>query len=157
MQAKKFVACNGEIRRNCLAYITAIELTGKPQVTIAQTATKSARQRGLQYLWYDDIVNSGIGGERESTKESLDLACKWRWALPIWIRDDGDFASLFLLYSNKYKGDPAKMKYFIAQHVHTEQFTTSQMAEFLDEIHKHYATDLGISLTDPADLIQTQR
>ncbi|MCP4186026.1 MAG: hypothetical protein GY763_00320 [Gammaproteobacteria bacterium] len=157
MKAKKFVLFNGEIRRNCLAYINAIELTGKAQVTIAQTATKSARQRGLQHIWYSDIVNSGIGGERESTRESLDLACKWRWALPIWIRDDGNFASLFLLYSNKYKGDPAKMRYFVSHHVHTEQFTTSQMAEYMDEIHKHYSTELGVTLTDPGDLIQPQR
>ncbi|MCP4469536.1 MAG: hypothetical protein GY815_02430, partial [Gammaproteobacteria bacterium] len=107
MKAKKFVFLSGGLRRSWLGYIYAIGLTGKAQVPISQTATESARQRGLQHIWDSDIVNSGIGGERESTKENLDLACKWRWALPIWIRDDGDFADLFMLYSNKYKGDPA--------------------------------------------------
>jgi len=42
------------------------------------------------------------------------------------------------------------MKWFVDLRVHTEEFNTSQMAEYLTDKQRHYL-DLGFPLRDPED------
>ena len=124
-------------------------LDGTVKVTFSSAKDKSARQRGLQYIWYGDVVRSGVGGQNESSEERLHLASKYRWALPILIRDDDYFAELWLNYFEANQNDPKKLEWFVAHHVSTEALDQSQMAEYLHKFQDYYAHDLGVNLTDP--------
>jgi hypothetical protein len=144
-----YTLVNGNVRNNVMEQLFALPLDGTWAVVFHPVGSKSSRQRGLQHIWYDDILKSGIGGEHESGKDILDLACKYRWGLPIMIRDDDNFAELYLAYSKKYKSNPEKMTWFVKHNVHTEQFSQSQMAEFLTSIQNYYGIEKGVNLTDP--------
>jgi len=121
---------------------------GKLKVTISDAGTKSARQRGLQWIWYGDIAKSGKGGRHCDTPEGVHLVCKYRFALPIFIRDNGYFSDLWSIWYAAYKRDEKRILFFIDREVSTEEFSTSQMAEYLTEIQKDcYSKE--IVLTDP--------
>lgn len=149
MKAENYALVNGQIRKNVINRLMDLEVDGTVQVTIQSVGTKSARQRGLQHIWYNDIVKSGIGDHYDCDPELLDLKCKFKYGLPILVRDDEKMAELYLGYHKKFKGDPDRMMWFVKTHVHTEEFSKSQMAEYLTYIQNHYAIELGVNLTDP--------
>lgn len=149
MKAQSFALVNKKVLGNCMSGILEQPVDGTIQVTISQISSKSARQRGLQHIWYNDIVRSGVGDHYDNDKEMLDLKCKYKYGLPMMIRDDSNFAELYLAYNKKYGTNSEKMMWFVKTHVHTEQFTQSQMAEFLTSIKDHYAIEVGVNLTDP--------
>ena len=117
-------------------------------MTISNEGTKSAKQRGLQWIWYEDIVKAGIGGKHESDKNGVHLVCKYWFAVPILQRDDDFFAALYAGWRTNHKGDEAAILWFVDNHVSTEDLTVSQMAEYLTEIERHYL-DKGVNLTSP--------
>jgi hypothetical protein len=149
MKSESYALVNKKVLGNCMSDILERPIDGTIQITISQVTGKSGRQRGLQHIWYGDVIKAGIGDKYESDKELLDLKCKYRWGLPILIRDDTLFAELYLAYSRKFKSDPERMMWFVKTHVHTEQFTQSQMAEYLTMFRDYYGIDLGVNLTDP--------
>ena len=148
MKATKYYLINAQVKQNIIQHLNDLPLDGSVTVTISPTGSKSAKQRGLQHIWYNDVINSGLGGEYESDKESLDLYAKWRWCLDILCRDE-NFADMFLDYHAKHKDSKSKMRWFITNHVHTEDLSNNEMAEFLTEFQRHYS-ELGVNLTDPA-------
>ena len=81
MKAKRYALVNGQIRKNVVNEIMDLPADGTIEVTIAQLRTKSARQRGLQHLWYADVVKSGVGGEHESAEDLLDWASKYKFVV----------------------------------------------------------------------------
>ena len=149
MKAESFTLINNAEKEKAIKFLQSLEANGKLKVVVSSAGTKTARQRGLQYMWYTDVAKAGIGGKHEDTKEGVALLAKWRWAIPILIRDDEFFADLFAVYRDKWNDDEARMRYFIDVYVHTEQFNTSQMAEFLTEFQNHYSQ--LVNLTDPQE------
>jgi hypothetical protein len=148
MKALRFNLVNGQIRKNVINDLMDRPVDGTIMVTISGVADKSARQRGLQHIWYADVVKSGLGGEHESSADLLDLACKYKWCLPLMIIGDGNFAEVYNGYSKKYKSDPKKMLWFVKQFVHTEQLSNNEMASYLTSFRDHY-DEMGVNLSDP--------
>jgi len=151
MKTEKFTLINQFVLDNVMISLRNKELNGRVQVTISDTASKSARQRGLQWLWNTEVANSGKGGKHEDTKEGVHLVSKYRWCIPILIRDDPNFADLYLIWKQLYGGDEERMLWFTQTQVHTEKLSASQMAEFLTEYQRHYSSQ-GIELTNPDDM-----
>ena len=149
MKAEKFILHTEFIRENCIARINRIELDGKTMVTISNAGNKSSRQRGLQWRWYTDVAQAGIGGKHEDTKEGVHLVSKYRWAIPILIRDDPFFAEIYHAWFMRWDKDDERKMWFVDHMVHTEDFNTSQMAEFLTEFQQYYGPH--VNLTDPQD------
>ena len=148
MKAKIYTIVNKKVQQAALVDMLDRPMDGTVQVTISGVATKSARQRGLQHIWYNDVVKSGLGGEHESAEDLLDWACKYKWCLPLMIQGDENFAEVYLGYSKKYKMDPDKMKWFVKQFVHTEYLSNNEMATYLTKFRDHYDL-MGVNLTDP--------
>lgn len=149
MKAEKFILHTEFIRDNAIARINKIECDGKVMVTISNSGDKSARQRGLQWRWYTDVANAGIGGKHEDTKEGVHLVSKYRWAIPILVRDDHFFSEIYNAWFEACKNHDERKQWFVENQVHTESFNTSQMAEFLTEFQRHYGQ--YVNLTDPQD------
>ncbi|MCK5606150.1 hypothetical protein KAR91_29900 [Candidatus Pacearchaeota archaeon] len=148
MKAKTFSLASLNSMKAARVYLEGVVPNGKIKVTFSDAGTKSVKQRNLQWLWYTDKAKSGRGGRLGDTKENCHLEAKYRFAVPILLRDDSHFAALYLVYCNKYEGNQEMMLYFIDQHVSTEKFTVSQMAEFLTEFKNDCITS-GIDLSEP--------
>ena len=148
MKSKTFSLASLSSMKAAKAYLEGVIPNGKIKVVFSDAGTKSAKQRGLQWRWYTDKAKSGMGGRLGDTKENCHLEAKYRFAVPILLRDDAKFASLYLLYCNKYEGNQEMMLYFVDQHVSTEGFDVSQMAEYLTEF-KNDCVRSGIDLRDP--------
>lgn len=145
-----------ERARNLVAKQLSLEpADGTRKVTFSNAKDKSARQRGLQWIWYGDVVKSGLGGESEADKNELHLASKARWCLPIEIRDDDNFAEIYLDFHRRWHMQPEweeKFRWFCDKVVSTEDLDQSQMAEYLTEFKNHYGYEIGVELTDPDNM-----
>ena len=150
MKAKKFTLSSELIRDNAISELSNIELDGKTQAVISNTGSKSSRQRGYEWILYEAIAKSGKGGKHEDEKNGVHMVCKYRFAVPIFIRDDSFFAELWTIYRQLYGKDPERMEWYVAEFVHTEKLSTSQMAEYLTELINYY-TARGFELPEPQD------
>ena len=155
---------NEKARRLAQEQLAREPADGTRKVQFSGAKDKSTRQRGLQWIWYGDVVKSGIGGVDEESEQDLHLASKARWCLPIEIRDDDNFAEVYLAFHNRWHGTPlweAKFIWFVDRVVSTEDLNQAQMAEYLTAFRDHYGLDLGVDLTDPdargwANLLQQE-
>jgi hypothetical protein len=138
-------------RKTAMGQLMDLPADGSMKVVFSGAKDKSTRQRGLQWLWYGDVVKSGIGGRDEETENRLHLTAKYRWCLPIQVRDDDYFAALWLSYYEANKHDPRKLEWFVDHHVSTEDLNQAQMAEYLTNFQNYYALELGVNLTDPEE------
>lgn len=139
-------------RKHAINKVSEIPTDGSMKVTISGAKDKSTRQRGLQWMWYTDVVESGIGGQDEAAKDELHVKAKALFCLPIQIRDDDNFAGMYMDFHNRWHGMPqwdAKFWWFCDRVVSTEDLNQAQMAEFLTDFKNYYGYELGIELTDP--------
>ena len=150
MKAQSFFLIDVIRKQNAINAIQGLILDGKTKVTISDVGAKKPRQRGLQWIWYGDAANSGIGGEHEDTTNGVDLVSKYRWAIPILERDDELFSEIYCHFVKHYGADKVKMMQFVKDWVHTEKFSSSQMAEYLTNFQRYYV-EKGVNLTDPQD------
>lgn len=150
MKAETIYITTAEQQRKAVGRILELEVGSKYQVTIANAGSKTSRQRGYQWRLYTDISKSGLGGIDEETPNSVNIRCKREYAVPIFKRDDDFFRELFNAYERKFSHDPVRMNWFFENMVHTEDFNTSQMAEYITMIINYYAPK-GVPLTDPSE------
>ena len=150
MKQETFYLTNDGVLDNVLARIRRIPLDGKVKVVLSSVSGKRARQRGLQWMWYEDVAMSGIGGEHWDTKDGVHLISKYRFAVPILCRDDDMFAWLYGEWCKKHGTDKQAMLWFVDEHVTTEKFTSNQMAEYLTNFHDYF-TSHGVQLRNPED------
>ena len=152
MKNKPTYLVNEAARRKVINQLLDEPIDGTRKVTITNVGTKSSKQRGLQWIWYADVVKSGVGGRDEASEKRLHLVSKYRWCLPIQIRDDNMFADLWLEYYQRHckkTNASAYFEWFVDKHVSTEALDNSQMAEYLTKFRDHYALELGVNLSDP--------
>lgn len=149
MKAETYILLNKDVQKNAMARMFDVELNGRVKVTFSNAGSKKQNQRGLQYLWYSDIAKSGVGGEHEDTKEGVHLVCKYRFAVPILMRDDSDFRALWNGILKACNGDKKRIEYAVQYFVSTEK-EGFNMPEYLSDIERFYISK-GVRLTDPKD------
>ena len=89
-------------RRYALSLVGELPIDGNDGRSSSRlTSHPTAKQRRLRWLWMGEISQSGLG--KHDTKESVDLACKWQFALPILKRfwDDVLFHDKFIISLSK--------------------------------------------------------
>jgi len=91
----KTIKISSEREKNyALSLIQQMPADGSDTVIIKKTDNSStADQRRLQWLWYSELGASGIGSA--DTKESVHIESKWRFARPIYLRDDEVFGIIY--------------------------------------------------------------
>ena len=125
-----------------------LDLDGGHIVRIVSSGSKSARQRGYQWLLYRTIIKSGKGDS--DTEDELDARCKYR-ARDIWFAED-DFLSE--LFAHVVINHPTQIQKFVHEYLHTEHLSTSQMAQYLTSIIQFYGRH--IDLPRPEDMGLTE-
>ncbi len=155
MKAKNFYLISDMVQANAVKAIQDTVLDGKTKVTISSAGTKSQRQRGLQHIWYNDVVKSGVGGMLEESHNGVDSFAKRNFAMPIIKRDYEKYAGFMRIYDalaidNTAAHQAGFVNYFFHEHLHTEWFDTQEMAEFLTAFQNYYISH-GVNLSDPMD------
>lgn len=148
MKAKPFYLLSEQIRHNAIQAINAVELNGKTKVTLSDAGSKSARQRGLQWVWIGDVAEAGT-----QSKKQISISAKIEFGLPITLRNQEkykDFLDLYWTVHAAHGDDYEFMCFFFDKHFHTEDFDTNEMAQYLTAFEIHY-TSLGVELSDPID------
>lgn len=132
--------------------LEAEPVNGTRKVTFSGAKDKSSRQRGLQWIWYNDVVKSGLGGVDESDTKNLHRKAKALWCLPLQISGDDNFAEIYLDFHRRWHTQPEweeKFDWFIDNVVSTEKLNQAQMAEYLTAFKDYYGHEVGVNLTDP--------
>lgn len=153
MKAKSYYLISDQIANNACDDIQSRPRDGKTKVTISGAAKKSDRQRGLQWVWYKDVVDSGIGGDMEETTKKVSILAKLLFGLPIMranVEKYEEFIDLYLTVNQAKAMDEKAMHFFIHNSMHTEWFDTSEMAQFLTAFQVYYLNK-GATLSDPMD------
>lgn len=148
MKSEPYHLINEHVLNMAIMRLREIPLDGKTKLVISNAGDRSVRQNALYWLWNTFVANSGMGSY--DTKEAVHLASKMRWAIPILIRDDENFAALYAAWKQLYGSDPVRMEWFADMQVSTAIFTTHQMAEYLTDYQRFYLGH-GISLPLPED------
>ena len=81
------------------------------------------------------------------TKEDVHRAAKWRWAVPILLRDDEIFAHVWPALKEKYQENPEIMKWVVDEMVSTEGDGFA-IGEYLTDFRLYYEGE-GVALTQP--------
>ena len=151
-KSKQYYLLTELIRDNAIAQIKALPLDGKTKVSITAAANKSDRQRGLQWVWYGDVVKSGVGGIEEETTKSVSIKAKRNFAMPVIFKNPEKYECFLMLYEivKPHLPDPKFNDDFYHNHLHTEWFDTNEMAEFLTAFEDYYR-QRGVDLSDPID------
>lgn len=152
--SEHFFLVNEHVRDNAVTRILELPCDGKVRITIGASGSKSAKQRSLQWLWYTEVAKAGIGGKHEDTKNGVHLISKFRWAVPIWVRDDPFFADLWRAYSISFKDKHDRMEWFIDTQVTTEAFNTAQMGEYLTEFQRFYGDKVNLTIPQDRGLLE---
>jgi hypothetical protein len=150
MRQENFTLIDQFVLDNLIIRLRKITLDGKTRVSIGSAGSKSVKQRSFEWLLYEAIAKSGKGGKHEDEKNGVHLVCKYRFAVPIFIRDDSFFAELWTIYRQLYGADEERMLWMVSTQVHTEKLSVSQMAEYLTELINYYALR-GFELPQPED------
>ena len=146
MKAENFILVSHEVKKNLINRIMDIECDSKTKVTISNAGSKSQKQRGLQWRWYSEVAEAGIGSA--DTKERVHLESKYRWAIPILLRDDEIFVGIYEHFTAHYLDNKDMMMQFVDDYVHTERFNVSQMVEYLTDFERYWL-EKGVNLTNP--------
>lgn len=130
--------------------ITSLPADGSYKVAIGEDkSTRSASQRGLQWMWYTDISN--VTGE---TKEEVHERCKATHLKPILLRDDEAYRELVESLRKLYKsGDEATAIYLngaVIKLLSTTRLNETQMSEYLTCVEREHA-EQGMWLRRPDD------
>ena len=115
------------------------------KVVLSDSMSKSARQRGLQFRWYTDVVNSGFGSW--DNKDDLHTASKWKFARPILLRDDELFGAVWPELEKAFMQDKRTMKW-ISEHFLSTEGEGFAMHEYLSDFERYWR-DKGVALTIP--------
>jgi hypothetical protein len=135
----------------CRTMIEEMPADGSKTVIFKNTdASPTARQRRLQWLWYTEVAQSGLG--QDDTKESVHIRAKMMFAHPILMRDDEVYPVLYDTFKNAVKTSVNYAMYikdFADQYISTERLTKRQRAEYLTEFQRYWVVK-GVALTDPS-------
>ena len=137
-------------KRYCQTMLDECPLNGSRMVIFKNTPKDStAKQRRLQWLWYTEVSQSGLG--QDDTKEDVHTRAKMQFAHPILMRDDDVYPILYDTFKNAVKTSvnyALYIKDFASQYISTERFTKAQRAEYLTGFQRFWIMQ-GANLTDP--------
>ena len=146
MKPEHYFLGSNATRQVILQRISSLEIGETHyRITIADSMSKTVRQRGLQWLWYGDVVDSGFGSF--VNKDDLHIASKWKFARPILMRDDPMFAFVFPGLTEAHKADKKKMKWIADKFISTEGKDFA-INEYLSEFERYWRPK-GVHLTIP--------
>lgn len=112
-----------------------------------QKISRSAAQNALMWKWFTEI-----GQHTGQEKEEVADAYKERFLCHIFIRDDPGYAEMAMAIRTVRESDRASytaLRREVIRLTSSTKCSVAQMREYLDSIHRHATTELGVRLTEP--------
>lgn len=138
------------IRGNAIEAINLIPFSPLHEIVIRPYhQDRTTAQNSLMWKWLTDIGNS-LG----ETKDAVHIRYKGKFLVPIYIRDDPDYAatieSVRKVHRMGGKVEAIALYDAIVKLTSTTTATTAQFTEYLEDI-EHDAAGIGIILPRPED------
>lgn len=147
---KSIIVKSDQNKAYAKSLIDEMPLDGSMTVEIKKTPNDStAKQRRLQWLWYTEVSQSGLG--QDDTKEDVHVRSKMKFAHPILMRDDEVYPILYSTFQKAVKPSnnyALYIKDFATQYISTERLNRKQRAEYLTEFQRFWIMK-GVELTNP--------
>ncbi len=139
-----------EHKARALAIIGTMPIDPAHEVIIREAKKDiSAEQRGLYFKWMG-IIGEEIG----QTKDEMHYQCKDRHLVPIFCRDDIEYAemwsSMIAVRAAGMVKEADMLMHGIIKETSITRASVKQMAEYMNEIERESA-GLGIRLPHPDD------
>jgi len=150
MKAEQIYLLDQDKVREAIDKILVLETGNKYMVSISDASSKTTKQNNYQRRLCRDVANSGIGGRHEETADAVHRFCKYKFALPVILEKDENFAWLYESVKKELFNDEDKMIWFVDSQVSTMDFSVSEGAQYITDMINYYAPR-GAKLTDPAD------
>ena len=153
MKQRTFIVRDDEVIRTLVAFLETWPKDPPFEVIVRpHKINRSLLQNSLYWKWATVIAN-----EFGMTKEEIHEDLKRRLLVPIYERDDVQYAemihSLRKLYQQGFKQESQKLHAHVVRLTSTTNASVKQFAEYLTEIEKDMA-GRGISLPHPGDLYE---
>jgi hypothetical protein len=154
MRTRGYLIIDSEAQRDkARDWLDSVALEPAQMLTIRKYVKKDllkASQRQLYWLWMTDMQNTTVNLHAGHTKDSWHYRMKYRFLVPIYDRDNYDYALLLasigdVLHEGLIDAHAVLMKHVISETSITTA-TVSQFAEYLTEI-QCFCDDAGIRLT----------
>lgn len=143
MKKQAIICRTGELKARALFIIGALPVEPVFEVIIREYKKDiSAEQRGLYFRWMG-IMGNEIG----LTKNDMHLQCKEDHLVPIFTRDDQDYAEMVAAVRATGRANMWKK---IIKLTSITDANTAQMSEYMNEISRE-AAGLDIRLPHPDD------
>jgi hypothetical protein len=147
---KSIILKNQQSKLYCQSLIQESPDDGSITVEIKKTKKDStSKQRRLQWMWYTEIANSGLGSD--DNKNDVHTRAKWQFCRPILLRD----CEIFPIILNKFEetiqyaeNKSELYRIFSRDYISTERLSKSQRAEYLTDFQRYWASK-GVCLSDP--------
>lgn len=140
MKQKIIVSTEQHKARACMI-INSLPLDEPHEVVIRpHKRNRSAEQNA--YMW---LVETIMGAELGLTKEGMHDVHKREFLVPIFIRDDQDYAEMFFSIEQTPEPQRSILKREVVKLTSTTKANVAQMREFIDSILQQ-AGELGIRL-----------
>ncbi len=152
MQKESLIIRKEEEIQPCFAWIKELlNLHGPLEVVVSTEGQgRSVKQHRLYWLWCTELANH-LGLLKDEVHEIL----KRRFAVPIFTRDDPEYAAMILavkeIRKQGWEVQASSLAKKITKLTSTTDFKMDQMREYLTDI-EHYAAEVGARLTFPDDL-----
>jgi hypothetical protein len=148
---KSIIIKSEQTKLYCKSLIDEMPEDGTRTVVLKNTPTDStAKQRQLQWKWYTEVSQSGLG--QDDNKEGVHIRAKLMFAHPILMRDDDVYPILYGAFKDAVKTSAnygLYIKDFANQYISTERLTRKQRSEYLREFQRYWIGK-GVELTDPS-------
>jgi hypothetical protein len=154
MRTRGYLIIDSEAQRDkARQWLDSVPLEPAQMLTIRKYVKKDllkASQRQLYWLWLTDMQNTTINLHAGHTKDSWHFRMKHRYLVPIYERDNPDYALLLasigdVLHQGMMDAYTVLWKHVISETSITTA-TVSQFAEYLNDI-QCFCDDAGIRLT----------
>ena len=148
--SQSIILTDGETKQRAADMILAL-----PDIPVHQMQIKlhkvdrSLAQNGLYWVWLTIIA-----GERGQVKDEIHLECKKRFLIPIFERDNPEYAEMIQSVRTVWKSglhkDAHSLKRQIIKLTSTRDADTKQFTEYLNDIERD-AQEKGVWLPHPED------
>ena len=151
MQSHKLIINSNEVKSRALYMINNLDVEKPREVLIRDhKADRSAAQNSLMWKWI-----TVIGNDLGETKDELHERYKGQFLVPIYERDDPEYAEMISALRDLYQRDKIATNILYKQVVKltsTTKASVKQMTEYLGEIEGE-ARSLNIHLPHPDDYL----
>lgn len=145
----KVIIRDESTKQRAIQVINNIDTTEPQEMKLAAYKRNRSMSQNALYWKFVTVIANDLGNMKDLMHETL----KSKYLVPIYERDNEEYAEMFETVRELYRTNPKKAMHLRNQIVKLTSTTTAnivQFTEYLEDV-EHYAADMGIMLPHPED------